>query len=83
MADPHHAPDVHDDYVRGSQEIGEQRATFHAFIGLAKWGSLLTAAIVLFLTIWFQPGGSFVGGAISALVLLVVGWFFLKSGKTH
>lgn len=83
MADPHNAPTAHDDYVHGSQEISEQAQTFHAFIGLAKWGSLLTAAIVLFLTIWFQPGGSFVGGAISALALLIVGWFFLKSGKKH
>jgi hypothetical protein len=83
MADPHHASDAHahDAYVRGSQEIGEQRSTFHAFIGMAKWGSLWIAALLTFLTIWFQPGGSFFGGAIAAVVLLVAGWFFLKSPK--
>jgi len=83
MADPHHASDTHDGYVRGSQEISEQNRTFHAFIGLAKWGSLIIAALLMFLTLWFQPGGSFVAGAITALVMLVAGYFLLKSGKKH
>ncbi len=75
--------DAHDDYVRGSQEISEQESTFDAFLGLTKWGSLIIAATVLFLTIWFQPGGSFIAAAISAGVLLVAGYFLLKSGKKH
>ena len=78
MADPHHASD---DYVRGSQEISEQEATFDGFINLAKWGSLVIAALLLCLTIWFQPGGSFIGGAIAAVAMLVIGYFALKSGK--
>ena len=80
MADPHHA-DAHDNYVRGSQEISEQASTFDLFVNLAKWGSLLTAATLVFLVLWFQPGGSFIGGAITAVVVLVAGFFFLKSGK--
>lgn len=84
MADPHHAPDAHDGYVRGSQEISEQSLTFSAFMGLAKWGSLVIAALLTLLTIWFQPGGSLVGGVIAAGVLLAAGWFFLKSPpKVH
>lgn len=82
MADPHPATDAHDAYVRGSQEISEQNATFHLFIGLAKWGSLATAVAIAFLLIWFMPGGSFVGGFIAAAVLLVVGVFALRSKKT-
>jgi hypothetical protein len=82
MADPHHA-DAHDDYVRGSQEISEQAATFSLFMSLAKWGSLIIGAIVLFLTIWFQPGGSFFGGGIAAVVMLGAGWWFLRSKKAH
>jgi multisubunit Na+/H+ antiporter MnhB subunit len=83
MADPHHA-DAHDDYVRGSQEISEQAATFSLFMGLAKWGSLLTGVVVLFLVLWFQPGGSFIAGAIAAFVLLAVGILALRSKKkTH
>ena len=81
MADPHHASDAHDDYVRGSQEISEQASTFSLFMGLAKWGSLLTAVTLVFLVLWFQPGGSFVAGAISAFVVLAVGVFALRSKK--
>ena len=80
MADPHHA-DAHDDYVRGSQQIDEQASTFNLFINLAKWGSLLTAATLVFLVLWFQPGGSFIAGAIAAFVVLVVGVFALRSKK--
>ena len=79
MADPH----AHDDYVRGSQEISEQTATFSLFMGLAKWGSLVLAAVLAFLTIWFMPGGSFIGGLITAVVLTAAGIFFLRSGKKH
>ena len=82
MADPHHA-DAHDDYVRGTQEISEQVSTFALFIGLAKWGSLLVAASLAFLVLWFQPGGSFIGGAIVAVVLLVAGWWFLRKKPSH
>ena len=82
MADPHHA-DAHDDYVRGSQEISEQAATFDLFMGLTKWGSLLTAATILHLVLWFQPGGSFIAGAIAAVVVLAVGIFALRKKKTH
>ena len=56
MANSH---DSNDAYVRGSQEISEQESTFDAFVGLSKWGSLIIAASLLFLTIWFQPGGAF------------------------
>jgi hypothetical protein len=81
MADPHHASDAHDDYVRGSQHIDEQAETFTLFINLAKWGSLAVAVSILFLVLWFQPGGSFIAGAIAAFVLLVVGVFALRSKK--
>lgn len=75
MADPHHT----DDYVRGSQEISEQVSTWHLFLSLSKWGSLLIGAALLFMTLWFQPGGSFFGGLIAAVVMLVVGYFALRS----
>ena len=75
MADPHHA----DDYQRGSQEISEQVSTYELFQNLAKWGSLLTACVLLFLTLAFMHGGSIVGGIGAAVVLFVIGWFFLRS----
>jgi hypothetical protein len=80
MADPHHA---HDDYVRGSQEISEQVSTFHLFMNLAKWGSLAIAASLAFLVIWFMPNGSFLGGLITAVVLMVGGGWALRSKSSH
>jgi hypothetical protein len=80
MADPHHASDS---YVRGSQEISEQEATFDAFMGMTKWGSLAIAVLLFFLTLWFQPGGSLMTAVITAVVLSVAGFFMLKSPKKH
>ncbi len=70
-----------DAYVHGMMPIEEQTATWALVQGLFKWGSLAVAALLLFLTLWFQPGGSFVGGFLAAAVLMVAGWFFLKGGK--
>jgi hypothetical protein len=83
MANSPESHDAHDAYVHGSQEISEQKSTFDAFVGMSKWGSLLIASAVLFLVMWFQPGGSFIGGVISAVVVLVAGYFILKSPKAH
>lgn len=78
MADHHDAH--HDtDYVHGSQEISEQVATYELFQNLVKWGSLLTAAVLLFLTLAFMYEGSIVTGLIAGVALFVVGWFFLRS----
>lgn len=79
--DVHAASDAHA-YQRGSMEISEQAATYSAFMGMAKWGSLATAVAVTFLTVWFMPGGNFFAGFISAVVLAVAGWFFLKKPKS-
>jgi len=77
MAEHHAEHDAHA-YQRGTQEISEQVSTFHLFNNLTKWGSLAVAAVLLFLTVWFMPNGSFMGGAIAAVVLIVAGWWFLR-----
>ncbi len=87
MADNHsptdHADHDADAYVHGTMTVEEQTATYSLFMNLAKWGSLVVAAVLLFLTLWFQPGGSFLAGAIGGGVLAVAGFVFLKSGKSH
>lgn len=88
MADPHHATDAADHdaeaYQRGSMTIEEQTSTWHLVQNLLSWGSLSIAALLLFLVIWFQPGGSFIGGFLAGAVVFVAGFFFLKSGsKSH
>jgi hypothetical protein len=78
MADPRKSTAAHP-YVHGSQAIDEQKATFGLFMTLSKWGSLVLAVLLTLLTLWFQPGGSFVAGFIAAAVLAIVGWFALRS----
>ena len=72
----------HSDYVRGSQDITEQASTFSLVMTLTKWSALWIAALVLFLVIWFMPNGSFFGGLIAMVVVLVAGFFALRSKKT-
>ena len=89
MAEPHNPATAEADadaraYVHGEMAINEQASTFDLFMAMTKWGSLGVAVLVLFLTLWFHPGGSFMAGLIGAVVLSVVGWFALKSKpKAH
>jgi hypothetical protein len=87
MADPNHVSDAADAdaeaYQHGKMAINEQAATWALVQTLFSWGSLSIASLLLFLVIWFQPGGSFFGGFIAGVVVFVAGFFFLKSGKAH
>lgn len=79
MSDPHDTADADAHaYVHGHMAIREQVSTFRLFLNLAKWGSLAVAALVLFLTVWFRPGGSFIPAVLAAAVLVVLGFLALK-----
>ena len=83
MADAHNPATAEADadasaYVRGGMQINEQAATFKLFMDLAKWGSLAVACLLLFLTLWFHPGGNLMAALIGAVVLGVVGFVALK-----
>lgn len=66
------------DYQRGEMDIQEQAATFAAFNGMTKWGSLAVSVLLLFITLLFCTKAGFVGSAIPAVVLLAGGIFFLR-----
>lgn len=72
MAGPAH------DHHRGDMDISEQKSTYALFTALTKWGSLITAAITLGLTVCFATDGGVVGGVVAAGGLLVVGWWYLR-----
>jgi hypothetical protein len=67
------------DYTIGTMDIEEQRSTFDAFMGLTKWASLGTAALLLFLCVWFGTAAGFFTAFLSAAALMVVGYFMLKA----
>ncbi|MFN6981628.1 MAG: aa3-type cytochrome c oxidase subunit IV [Brevundimonas sp.] len=83
MADAHNPATAEADadataYVRGGMQINEQAATFKLFMDLAKWGSLAVACLLLFLTLWFHPGGNLMAALVGTVVLGVVGFVALK-----
>ncbi len=54
------------DYHRGEMDIQEQVSTFHLVMGMTKWGSLILAAFLLFVVIWFCTKAGFLAGFITA-----------------
>ncbi len=73
------------EYHRGEMDISEHTATFHAVMGLTKWGSLALAVLILVPTLWFCTPAGFLGGLIPGVVLAVLGIIFLreKPGAGH
>ena len=66
------------DYVHGEMDVAEHEKTYLGFMSLAKWGSLVLAAIVLFFTMWLYPRGNFMGAAVCTFALVAVGIFLLR-----
>ncbi|MGZ5984486.1 MAG: aa3-type cytochrome c oxidase subunit IV [Caulobacteraceae bacterium] len=66
------------DYTRGDMIIEEHEKTYSGFLKMTKWGSLYLAAILLLLTLWFCTPAGFMGGIITAVVILVLGTLVLS-----
>jgi hypothetical protein len=71
------------DYHRGDMDIHEQVSTFHLVMNITKWGSLILAALLLTLVLWFCTGAGFLAGAISGIVVLTLGILLLRGGSGH
>jgi thiamine transporter ThiT len=69
------------EYVHGSQSAATQVADFRMFASLTKWFSLLAAALILMLTLWFCTGASFLGGLVAGLIVLAIGIAFLRNKR--
>jgi hypothetical protein len=66
------------EFHHGDQDAAAKRATYSAFMAMTKWGSLLLAATVAWLVLWFCTPAGFWTGSIVAVFLLIVGWQFLR-----
>ena len=66
------------DYHHGEMDIQEHEQTFDGFLKLTKWGSLYLAAALLLLTLWFCTGTGFLGSAVVAAVVIVLGTLVLS-----
>jgi hypothetical protein len=69
------------DYHRGEMDIHEQARTYHSFLAMYKWGSLTLAAGILFFVLLFAVGVGFIGSAVTAVVVLIVGFLILRDRK--
>jgi hypothetical protein len=67
------------DYRRGEMDIQEQESTFQLVMGITKWGSLVLAAFLLFIVLWFCTPAGFMSGFVSGAVLLGLGIVLLRS----
>ena len=68
------------DYTHGQMDIHQQQASFHAFMNMTKWGSLIVAVVVLFSSIMFCTTAGFLGAVVPAVVVAAVGIFLLRDG---
>ncbi len=74
------------EYHHGEMDVHAQAATYAAFIKLSKWGSLLLAAMLFALVIWFCTQAGFLPGLASFVVVMVVGIAVLRekpAGPAH
>ena len=69
------------EYHHGEMDISEQTATYHAVMGMTKWGSLALAVAILMLSLWFCTPAGFLGGLIPGLLLTVAGIALLREKK--
>ena len=70
------------DYHRGDMDITEQQATFHLIMGMTKWGSLVLAAFLLWMVIWFCTPYGWFTGLIWFVIVMAVGIVLLREKKT-
>jgi hypothetical protein len=70
----HHA----DAYAHGDMDIQAHRASFHAFMRMAKWGSLTIATGLLFFVIWFCTAAGFGAAFIAAAIVAILGTLTLR-----
>ena len=73
------------EYHRGEMDIHEQASTYHLFIMLTPWGSLITASLLVFLVLVFCTPTSFIGALAVGVVMSVLGFVVLrdKGGEAH
>ena len=66
------------DYTIGSMEISEQKATFNVVVALVKWTSLVLAALLLTLTLWFGTAWTWFPSVVTGVIVFVLGAWLLR-----
>jgi hypothetical protein len=66
------------EYHTGDQDIAQNKETYVAFMAAAKWSSLWLAAALVALVVWFCTNQGFIPGAVSSILILVLGYMLLR-----
>lgn len=64
-------------------ELVTHERAYKAFNILLRWCMTLLAAGISFLTLWFATGAGFIGGAVTGIVVFVLGYQFLVKHEEH
>lgn len=56
----------------------EHERTYSLFLTLAKFGSLITAALLVAMAFGFFTSAGFFSGAVLFILICAVGWFLLR-----
>jgi hypothetical protein len=72
------------EFHHGDMDIHAQQSTFKSVMTASKWSSLAIVVGVAFFTLWFCTTAGFGTALLTAIVLLAVGIFALRSRpSTH
>lgn len=66
------------DYTHGEMVVEEHEKTYEGFLKATKWSCLYLAGLLVLLVLWFCTPTGFLGAAVSAVVLLVIGTLVLS-----
>ncbi len=59
-------------------DYAEHERTYNLFLGLAKWGTLFVAAILISMAFGFFTAAGFISSTILFLLICAVGAWFLR-----
>jgi hypothetical protein len=71
------------EYHHGEMDVHEQAATYERVMSMTKWGALVVAVALLFLTMWFCTSAGVLGAFVTAAVVALLGGIFLRGGGGH
>ncbi|MDZ7823128.1 MAG: aa3-type cytochrome c oxidase subunit IV [Ahrensia sp.] len=63
--------------ANGVMDYAEHDRTYNMFLFGAKWGSIVTCAILIGMALGFFAGFGFIGGTIAAIVCVVLAKYLL------
>ncbi|OXT00742.1 hypothetical protein B7H23_11725 [Notoacmeibacter marinus] len=75
MAEHHHDSAVE---TGAEMDYGQHEKTYSAFVDLTKWSVLINVALLVAMAFGFFTAAGFFSATVLFIILLVVGYFFIK-----